>query len=671
MVYSTEAAKWKAYQFSDPFAAGSFFVCNKLNRFFCRPDCDARPRTNLKSEIKFTTTAKEAVQYGFIPCESCDPMNSTAIDIGLLIKCVSSVNTKIGFMPPLLDENEDANSKKIKENIMESKRANEVQILKTIGGGANTGRRASMSAASTTGKSLKDSDNASLSKNDSDHYRLVDLACRHLALAAAVNVFQPKPLVPTPEECNSPTGASGSNGNSKKRRRRGGVLGFKELAAKSKLSAWHFHRVFKSVTGLTPKTYGDKCWEFVKKVKESGEYTSFEAYNSPQSQSPKSTTPNSPILKMSSTEAKPPASKKVKIENQTQYPTSSLQSPSLFTTQTIADDRKYAGVNQSLTPPHTAASFNGQFPMHSQHVQPLTPPNQYSSPSISQLNTVQSVIPDAFYPGHHHQPSLDEQLQALPNLDFDLYDEPQQFQQQQQQQQQLPQMEDEDQQQALHTKAFSFPDLSKFRTISLFQNNGNNNSIQPSHHQHHQSAANPSLFQNNDNLFNNSGLPNDSLHLGFEEEEVGPLDPIDPIDPVETVDTVGQVDFNDYINSTNQGSNNNYINQLQPALGASTTTSTSNSFSPTESSSLPSQGLDSVGGGALPQDEEFDFTDAFTQDVFSQSQQQQEQVPLSATGAADSTFSPFDTSIGNVPGVNFNDDLDFTMNPQLVATIID
>lgn len=258
MVYQTEAAKWKAYQFSDPFAAGSFFVCNKLNRYFCRPDCDVRPRTNLKSEIKFTTSAKEAVDYGFIPCESCDPMHSTAIDVGLLIKCVSSVNTKIGFMPPLLDENEDMNSKKIKENILESKRANEVQILKTIdGAGASaTGRRASMSAASI-GKGLKDGDHTSLSKNDSDHYRLVDLACRHLALAAAVNVFQPKPLAPTPEESNSPTanGSSGTgSGSGKKRRRRGGVLGFKELASKSKLSAWHFHRVFKSVTGLTPKT---------------------------------------------------------------------------------------------------------------------------------------------------------------------------------------------------------------------------------------------------------------------------------------------------------------------------------------------------------------------------------------------------------------------------------
>ncbi|EGV66833.1 hypothetical protein CANTEDRAFT_112304 [Yamadazyma tenuis ATCC 10573] len=107
-----------------------------------------------------------------------------------------------------------------------------------------------------------------LSKNDSDHYRLVDLACRHLAHAAATNLFFPKKYA---DEDVSTVGG-------KKKRRRGGVLGFKELAAKSKLSAWHFHRVFKSVTGLTPKTYGDRCNEFLEKFKDS-EYVNYSKFN--------------------------------------------------------------------------------------------------------------------------------------------------------------------------------------------------------------------------------------------------------------------------------------------------------------------------------------------------------------------------------------------------------
>ncbi|KAI5951518.1 hypothetical protein KGF54_004592 [Candida jiufengensis] len=435
MVYRSEAAKWKAYQFSDPFAAGSFYVCNKLNRMFCRPDCDARPRTNLKSEIKFLNSSDEAINNGFLPCESCDPLHSAIIDVNLLIKCVSTVNTKIGFMPPLLDENEELNSRKIKENILESKKANEEQILKTINGNSNQSselpmpsneHRSSAPVFNFQGKASKDLESTSISKNDSDHYRLVDLACRHLALAAAVNVFQPKPIALTPEESSPGTNPNGS----KKRRRRGGVLGFKELAAKSKLSAWHFHRVFKSVTGLTPKTYGDKCWEFIKRVKESGEYTSFENYtstNSPKtissSLSPKSPTDVSNLSQQQTL----PKQKKIKLEQ--------ISSPSLFTTQPLAEEKKL--LDQSITPPQSGFPLpSQQFPNH-QH--PTTPTNQETSTSLSQLNTIQSEMPESFY---QQVPSFDDQLQDLPTLkDDDTH---------------------------LHMKAFSYPDLSKFRADSLF-----------------------------------------------------------------------------------------------------------------------------------------------------------------------------------------------------------
>ena len=58
----------------------------------------------------------------------------------------------------------------------------------------------------------------SLSKNDSDHYRLVDLACRHLALAAAINVFQPKQQSTNTDEPRSPTANANGNGKKKKKR---------------------------------------------------------------------------------------------------------------------------------------------------------------------------------------------------------------------------------------------------------------------------------------------------------------------------------------------------------------------------------------------------------------------------------------------------------------------
>lgn len=261
MMYSSEEAKWKAYQFSDPFASNSFFVCNKISKIFCRPDCDVKPKTNLKSEIKFVDHSENALEIGFRACSHCDPLSRPAINVQMLVDCVAHINKDIGFLTPLLDENEEKNNEKIKENIMESKKANEKQILQAIGG-----RRSSVPVINFDGQFSKDFENSTLSKNDFDHYKLVDLACRHLAFAAAVNILNPLPYSKQEDI---------SNESSKKRRRRGGVLGFKELAAKSKLSAWHFHRVFKSVTGLTPKTYGDKCWEFIEKYKNSSKYSDF------------------------------------------------------------------------------------------------------------------------------------------------------------------------------------------------------------------------------------------------------------------------------------------------------------------------------------------------------------------------------------------------------------
>ncbi|KAL6452527.1 hypothetical protein SBY92_001786 [Candida maltosa Xu316] len=337
MVYANETSKWKAYQLNDPFATGSFFVCNKISQIFCRPDCDAHPTTNLKSEIKFVDTYNDAINSNFKPCESCDPINSTTcIDVNLLIKCVSTVNTKIGFIPPLLDENEDVNSSKIKQNILQSKKINQDQILSKINN--INGHRNSMPIINYQ------SSKSSTTTKDMNLSKLVDLACRHLALAAAINVFQPKQIIPptTPEEEQQSTPTNG-----KRRRRRGGVLGFKELASKSKLSAWHFHRVFKSVTGLTPKTYGDRCWEYIKKIKQSGEYTTFESYSSPSA-----ITPATPVLKSNNV---PPSSSSPSSEDNGNSP------------------------NSTITPSTTTY--------------PITPPTQTSSSSTN-LTNINSVVSD-------------------------------------------------------------------------------------------------------------------------------------------------------------------------------------------------------------------------------------------------------------------------------------
>lgn len=255
MSYLSDNSKWQAYKFNDPFAADKFLVCNKITRIVCRPNCDLALQTNLKHEVVFVGESNEAQALGFNKCQHClveesesHRSNIVSIDIDLLIKAVESINAQIGFIPPLLNEDEDKDST-IKDSILKKSqlRRGSVPAIHLA-----AGRRGSLESVKNT--------SLGITKNESDHVKLVDLACRHIALAAACAA-----LNTNPEE---PALSPGVMERSKKRRRRGGVLGFKELAAKSRLSPWHFHRVFKSVTGLTPKAYGDRCWDFIKKYQE-------------------------------------------------------------------------------------------------------------------------------------------------------------------------------------------------------------------------------------------------------------------------------------------------------------------------------------------------------------------------------------------------------------------
>ncbi|SCU97835.1 LAFA_0G13608g1_1 [Lachancea sp. 'fantastica'] len=47
--------------------------------------------------------------------------------------------------------------------------------------------------------------------------------------------------------------------------KRGGLIGFRELGYLVNITPWHFHRVFKVITGLTIREYGQLCTEFAKK----------------------------------------------------------------------------------------------------------------------------------------------------------------------------------------------------------------------------------------------------------------------------------------------------------------------------------------------------------------------------------------------------------------------
>ncbi|GMM37391.1 hypothetical protein DASC09_047160 [Saccharomycopsis crataegensis] len=230
--YSTETSKWKAYQFKDPYADGEFVVGFNEDHHFCTPSCDSKEPVQESELICFLKTSQDALDAGFVPCDQCNPMNVDPNKKHLIKICIEHINKQINFQPP---------SNLFAENSIHPQEESETGGFATHASTANN--------------------------------QIVAIACRHIAAAAAgallggdnnspMNSNSANNSAPASPTSSGPV--TDSNSSPKKRRKRGGVVGFKELAAKAKLSAWHFHRVFKSIAGLTPKAYGDKCSDFMK-----------------------------------------------------------------------------------------------------------------------------------------------------------------------------------------------------------------------------------------------------------------------------------------------------------------------------------------------------------------------------------------------------------------------
>ncbi len=274
MPYSTESSRWNAFQFIDPLAAGCFVVCRKQVSQYCRPDCEARPPTPRRASVIFMNTPELAERAGYTPCVYCYPQLTPTVDIHIIAKTITQVNKEIGFVPSSVEPS---------SSDFEFVSAEQPHEMANI---------PKLSAAGSR----------KLLRNEPDHSQLVDFACRHIA-AAAVNALlasleldsssnekdknlkqetdrkTKKRKIKTETEIEETAQTKKDRkGNIfvmesgiseiKKKKRRGGVLGFKELASKAKLSPWHFHRVFKSITKMTPKAYGDLCWDIVSKRKD-------------------------------------------------------------------------------------------------------------------------------------------------------------------------------------------------------------------------------------------------------------------------------------------------------------------------------------------------------------------------------------------------------------------
>lgn len=114
--------------------------------------------------------------------------------------------------------------------------------------------------------------NRLITELDYENVRRVETACAFIAYTA-LNSFahfetdspRARDGADEPEDYEDEVSAAESVGRAL---RKGNILGFRELGHLVGITPWHFHRVFKVITGLTIREYGQLCVEFIKKNKE-------------------------------------------------------------------------------------------------------------------------------------------------------------------------------------------------------------------------------------------------------------------------------------------------------------------------------------------------------------------------------------------------------------------
>lgn len=120
--------------------------------------------------------------------------------------------------------------------------------------------------------------NRLITELDYENVKRVQRACIYIAYAAVnqlLNLETDPSLALSPTSMStSSTAASGGSGHTESSDpvescqftlKKGEILGFRELGHLISITPWHFHRVFKVITGLTIREYGQLCVEFLKK----------------------------------------------------------------------------------------------------------------------------------------------------------------------------------------------------------------------------------------------------------------------------------------------------------------------------------------------------------------------------------------------------------------------
>lgn len=325
-------SEWENFKFGDPLAINKFFVCNKETKICCRPNCVMV--NNLEMKNNFESFEKQILLVGSLDdeeilktytcCQFCMPNlklktqyieNSTfvSVNLKLLLKTLKEVNKNINFVEPF-EENSNIGFSFDKMILN-----NKIKEAKSCHSNLTSKRLISKNYSSTKYK-----------KKFLENLKRVEVACKNIALATQVAFFTVKLVDGNMKMFNerinnkfvfvnsftssqfspwsySPPLHSGYKlyqNNDKvddnftwpiKPIKKGcyfmkpydlglnrngcSILSFKELAAKTFLSPWYFHRTFKTLTGLTPKQYEDRCFHYLYSHRNELE----EVINSPES----------------------------------------------------------------------------------------------------------------------------------------------------------------------------------------------------------------------------------------------------------------------------------------------------------------------------------------------------------------------------------------------------
>jgi methylphosphotriester-DNA--protein-cysteine methyltransferase len=280
-MYATDDLKHKAILSKDQDSDGFFVYSLKSLETFCRPSCQAHEASKLKSDYIFFDSAEAATSSNLKPCATCNPDLPVKIDNSIIQHTVNTVNASlnidtldsVSLSSCVIDDDQPERSlSPVFRHNRSTSLTNSNELDDSDDSNWSCPRRASIANGhiATASSTLEEISSKDRHRGEGDHARLVNEACMHIAAAAAAAAAQ---AVNSKEEDSAKKNSRSSKYSSadrtkqmfktQRKKRRGGILGFKELAAKAGLSPWHFHRVFRSVTGLTPKAYGDACWDTV------------------------------------------------------------------------------------------------------------------------------------------------------------------------------------------------------------------------------------------------------------------------------------------------------------------------------------------------------------------------------------------------------------------------